>query len=395
MRLTSKNNNFTCNYIIYSGITVLICVFAALFILKPLWSTLDLHVPNEPTRKVDFTQPVDSIFYIRNAELGYRWSSDIPTSLWFHPLVAWLIRLLPKQIMSNYRLWAISLISAFTSLTLVYRYIRCVSPVTLKPELLLLVPLLPGGLGMATSNAELPCLVFTTLLSLSILQDKSPYYPILWGSLAILTKPNALYMIPALFAYLLFAIHKRNYKAARNSFFGLMAILLTWSLWIYIVDTNAGEPYAYWIARRMGSVPLTEGPLSFLKRAADVIVNDPRGGEKYKFITSLVIPIIDIILLLVVSFKDEIHRLSILMNILALLFMVFATNNPNKVIVYITTFPGHMSIGLIFLETCFRKSQSRTLLQNTLYRLGGVSYVIFCIMMVLFFIIGTPFEWYY
>lgn len=395
MKLTSKDSDFTHGHIIYSCITVLVCIFISLFILKPLWLNLGLHVPNEPNQKVDFTQPVDSIFYIRNAEWGYRWSPDIPTSIWFHPLVAWLICLFPKEITGNYRFWAISLISAFLSLILVYKYTRYISPIALKPILLLIVPLLPGGLGMATSNAELPCLVFTTLLSLSILQNASPYYSILWGSLAILTKPNALYMIPAIFIYLLFAVYSKNFNMTKNSLFGLSSILLTWFIWICIVDINSGQISAYWIARKAGSVPLTDGYFSFLKRAADVIVNDSRIGEKYKFITALIIPIIDVILLLLIPLKGEIHRLSILMSVISLVFITFATNNPNKVIVYITTFPGHISIGLLFLDKCFRGSSLKNPIQNTVHYLGGVSYIIFCIMMVLFFVIGTPFEWYY
>jgi hypothetical protein len=190
----------------FSFFTILMSMGFAFFILDPLWKSLDIHVPGEPNVKVDLTQPVDTIFYVRNAELGYRWDTSVPTSLWFHPLLSWSLHLLPRTIPSNYRLWALSNVAAFCSLIVVYRYTNLISLATLHPRTLILVPLLPGCLGITTANAEFPCLLFTSLLLVSVLCRYSYYYPILWGALAILAKPNALYLVLPLGVYLVGAV---------------------------------------------------------------------------------------------------------------------------------------------------------------------------------------------
>jgi len=384
---------------VYALIATLGCAFFAFAILKPAWIALDLHVPGEPSTKIDFTQPVDSIFYVRNADWGYRWSVLVPTSVWFHPVVTWGIRSLPALLSSNYRLWLISLLSGFGALIAVYEYIKEISPTRLKASALLLVPLLPGGLSIATGNAELPCLFFTSLLSLSILRGWASYHPLLWGALAILTKPNALYMIPILGVYLTAAVFTRDRKIVQNSLFGIASILAVWLLWILFVDVNAGQLGAYWQVREISSVPLSGGPLTFLQRFARVLVYSSNQGEVLKFVTALAIPLLDMWILLLVPLKSETHRVSILAGILAMVFVMFAINNPNKIIVYATTMPSHFAIGLLFLEQSFGKQANGNDLEKPLARLVrlslGTSYLAFCVLMGLFFIIGTPLEWYY
>lgn len=384
--------------IFYSVLAILGCASIAFAVLKPIWTALDLHVPGEPTIKVDFTQPVDSIFYIRNADWGYRWSVSVPTSIWFHPILSWGINALRSYASSNYRLWLISLLSAFGALIVVYEYIREISPIFLSPAALLLVPLLPGGLGIATGNAEVPCLLFTSLLSLSVMQRWKTYHPLLWGALAILTKPNALYMIPILGTYVISAVFAKDRKQAQNGVLGIASLSVVWLLWILYVDMQIGQVGAYWQVREIGSVPLSAGPMTFLQRAARVIVYSSNQGEILKFITALTIPLVDMWLLLVIRLKNEAHRFSILMGIVAMVGITFFINNPNKIIVYATTLPGHFTIGLLFLKQAFGKKANDLLekpLEKIFRYLAGAVYVAFCVSMVLFFIIGTPLEWYY
>jgi hypothetical protein len=384
---------------VYALIVTLGCAFFAFAILKPAWIALDLHVPGEPSIKVDFTQPVDSIFYVRNADWGYSWSVLAPTSVWFHPGVTWGIRSLPASLLSNYRLWLVSLLSAFGALIAVYEFIKEISPTRLKASALLLVPLLPGGLGIATGNAEFPCLFFTSLLSLSVLRRWSSYHPLLWGALSILMKPNALYMIPILGVYLTSAVFTRDRKIIQNSLLGMASILAVWVLWILYVDMNVGQLGAYWQVRGIASVPLSAGPLTFLQRFARVLVYSPNQSEVLKFVTALAIPLVDMWILLLVPLKSETHRLSIFAGILAMVFVTFIINNPNKIVAYATTMPSHFAIGLLLLEQCFRKKENNGDLEKPLARLVrlslGLSYLAFCVLMGLFFIVGTPLEWYY
>jgi hypothetical protein len=322
----------------------------------------------------------------------------VPTSLWFHPLLSWSINALPASVPPNYRLWFISLLSAFGALIVVYEYTRFISPTNLKAQLLFLVPLLPGGLGIATSNAEFPCLLFTSLLAVSILRRWPCYHPLLWGTLAILAKPNAIYMIPALGVYLVSAIFTKDFKIVRNSLLGILSIIIVWLLWMLYVDIQMGQIGAYWQAREISSTPLSAGPLTFLQRVARVFVYIPDGAMHLRFATALVIPLVDMWILLAVPLKNETHRLSILASILAMVFVTLLINNPNKMIVYATTFPGHIAIGLLFLKQTFCKNAKGVLerpLERLTRNLAGTGYLIFCLSMMLFFVVGTPLEWYY
>ncbi len=388
--VSAKRQNF-----LYASITILWSVAFTILIMNQIWSRLDLHVPGEPFTKVDFTQPVDSIFYVRNAELGYRWLNT-PTSIWFHPLVAWGIDILPTLITPNFRLWVLSFLSGFAGLLLLNQYIKEISVETINPWMLIIVPFIPGGLGIATGNAEFPCLVFMSLAVLSVLRRQKWYFPVLWGALGILTKPNAIYMILGLGIYIIWGHMKKDSKILRNSILGIASILITWAIWVGYVDFRAGHFGAYWAARRLGAtVPLGTGFLNFMNNMIRLFVYTNNYSESLKFLIALAIPLVDIWILQTISLKSEAHRLSILFSVLSMLIVAMVLNNPNKIIVYSTTFPGHFAIGLLFIRQTFNLKDSVNGILKLVRISAGVSYLVFCALMVIFFIIGTPLSWYY
>lgn len=387
-----RNGDFSLS-IFYALATTLLCAGATVLILNPIWSQLGLHVPEDPKTKVDFTMPVDGIFYVRNAELGYRWSAEYPQSLWFHPLVAWAIGVLPRSIAANLRLWAISLTASAIALVAVFRYSGPITPISLKPNLLLLIPLLPGGLVIGTGNAEIPCLVFNSLLIVSVILKWNVILPIAWGVLAILTKLNALYMVPALAVYCVAGLTKKDRKLVRNSLAGIISIAIVLVSWVLFVDLNSGQLGTYWQAREVGLVPLSSGPFSFLDTAARVLIFSDQIGERLKYSSALIIPLVDMWILLAIPFEKEEHRVAILASLLGLLFLTFFQNNPNKSIVYITTIPGHFALGMIFIVHCFNKLRQRE--HFPIWLMAGISFGVYCFMTGVFFVLGTPLAWYY
>ena len=382
--------------LLWASVTMALCL-ALLTLIHPVWTNLDLHVPGEDSSKVTYSTPVDSIFYVRNAARGYIWSTEKPTSLWFHPVLSLIINALPVSRSYENRFWFAGFVFAFGTLIYSFEYVKEVSYAEVAPKLILLVPLLPGGIGIVTGNAEFPCLFFTTLLMLSVLRGGSLLQVSLWAALAILTKPNALYMIPILGVYLVAAVTTHNTRLLRRSATGILVLVIAWLMWILFVDYKVGQLGAYWEVRQIASVPLTAGPLTFLQRTARVMVHGTDTGEKLKFLTALVIPLVDLWLLSFIPLRTESHRYSIFAGILAMLAMTFLINNPNKIIVYITTFPGHVAIGVLFLREAFKsRANEKSVLHNKLlWRAGGVLYILFCLFVVGFYIVGTPLEWYY
>lgn len=379
-----------------SYLAVLISVFVLLMI-SSFWDSLGLHVPGEPHNRVDFTYPVDGIFYLRNAENGYQFSSTVPTSLWFHPLVAWLTRFISYFMPSNIAFWGISVVAGGLGLFLSHRYLSIIAENEISPHLLLLLPFLPGGLSIGTGNAEFVCLVFTALTLLSIVKDNKPHFTILWGSLAILTKPNALYLVPMLAVYAMYSAKDGKNQMLIRSVLGLITILVVWFTWILFVDVQSGMLGTYWTVREMGSAPLHNGALSFFQSTVRVLLHTSDTGEKLNYIFAFVIPLVHIWILLFLPLQDEVHRIALFAGIIAVLGVTFAINNPNKVIVYVMAFPGTSIIGMYFLSQCFTKIEpiSTSWKLIVVKYLAGIAYITFCVISLIFYIIGTPFQWYY
>ena len=401
----------------YAALTVGIGILVAILFLNPLWQSMDLHVPGESTFPVDFTQPVDSIFYIRNAENGFTWTTENTISTAFHPLLVWLIRTLPSPISYNIRFWVISVLAAFFSLIAVYYYVKEISDTDVKPLALVWVLVLPGGLGIATGNAEFPCLLFTTLLSLSVLKQWRIFWPVFFGILAILTKPNAAYMIPFLGVYAVFQrniridikkpdsesivvtfvhqVSKQYQKIVRNSWLGIVAIVLAWAVWIIIVDFRLGESGGYFRIREYYTVPLDNGIFSLFSRTAEVLLLYSDFGEQMKFVTAIVIPLVLVWITLVIPLNKEIHRISIIAGTISMLLISLMTNNPNKMVVYVTTFPGTVATGILFINQFIQNLRTGRASQQLMNLIVGACFLAFCAAITVFYVLGTPLGWYY
>lgn len=379
-----------------SSVVVLLVRFTAAQVVDPFWRESGLHVPGEDTL-ISHQVAVDSMFYVRNADRGFLWSSDEPTSLWFHPLMTWLIRIAIWEPDSQARLWFLTQLSVFFGLLLTLYYARTIGSVDLPWYSVLLVPLLPGGLGMVAGNVEWLCLLLAALLLLSILR-KWPYWlVILSAAAAILAKPNALYLVPALAVYALFGLKNHKPSLAVAALLGLGSLLITWLIWMVVVDLRAGEIGAYWGVRSIASVPRHHGPFSLIYRATWYFANTVDNGEKLRYFSALAIPLVQLAITIVAPIRNEAHRLSIVGSIFALLFITFFINNPNKIVVYCMTYPGHFASSLLFLHAAFgRGGQRDEKLNRVLVRwAAGASYLAFCVTMVVFYILGTPTEWYY
>lgn len=381
----------------WATLCVLLAVFIGVFILNPIWQWCGLHVPGEQNTKADITYPVDTVFYIRNAELGYRWSIHEPTSIWFHPLLAWATRILPNQIPGNLRLYFLSIVSALFSLIAVYKYALKVFQIELNPHVLLLTILIPGGLNIAVGNAELPVLLFNSLLLLAIINRSSGVIVFLVGMFAILTKPNAIYMLAPIAVYGVYAFARKDKGMAWRCILGILGLILPWVGWMGYVDMRVGEMGAYWQARQIAMVPLYLGPTTLIYRTVQAIAFGNL-GEILKFVTAFVIPLVDLWLALVTPFRDELHRLASISSILAMLLIALVTNNPNKMIVYAMTLPSHLAVNLLAMQVGFQNafhSMGLSRSKRLILMLALLGYLLFCIGMVAFFVIGTPLEWYY
>ena len=381
---------------IWIAATILLLFLFGILILNPIWQTYGIHVPGEPNTKVDFTYPVDSIFYIRNAEFGYRWSANAPTSIWFHPVISWLIEIMPNAIPANWRYYFISIVSAPFALFCVYRYTQNVLEVNISPKYIPLAILISGGLNMAVGNAESLSLLFNALIILSVIEHYPISVSLLFGIISILIKPNALYMLPLLAVYGIYDLINKDYKNALRPLIIALGILVTWGGWILYVDFMSAQKGAYWQAREIATAPLYAGFLTLIYRMVEIIIQG-NTGEILKYTTAFLIPLVDLWLVLLVPFRSEKHRLSSISGIIMLLLISFATSNPNKIFVYTMTLPSHMLIGWVVLQLgiqSFSKQDSFSRHHNLLIRTAFWMYILISISMTIFFVVGTPLGWY-
>jgi len=377
-------------------VTTLLLFLIGILILDPIWKIYGIHVPGEPSIKVDFTYPVDSIFYIRNAENGYRWSAKVPTSIWFHPVISWLIQIMPKAVSANWRYYLVSLFSTPLALYCVYRYAQNTLEVNVSPVFIPFTILISGGLNMAVGNAESPSLLFNALILLSVLERFPISISLLLGAIAILIKPNALYVIAPLTIYGIYDLIGKDYRNALRSLLIILAILITWGGWILYVDYMSGQTGTYWQARQVATVPLYAGFLTLIYRMVETVAQG-NIGEILKYATAFLIPLIDLWLVLLVPFRSEKHRLASISGLIMLLLISFATSNPNKIFVYAMTLPSHLLVGWVILQSGFQsllKQNSLSRGHNFLAITAFWVYVLVSIGMVIFFIVGTPLGWY-
>ncbi|MGB6679803.1 MAG: hypothetical protein WBF08_00585 [Candidatus Bathyarchaeia archaeon] len=301
---------------------------------------------------------------------------------------------MPDWIPNNFWFWVISLFFSFGSILLTYEIIKVFQSPEDKvpPYYLPLIILLPGGLSIATGNAEIPVLFFSSLLLLSVIRWQKWWITLISGFLAILTKPNALYMVPILLVYSTSAILRRDKKKLIYSILGILSVILGWIAWILFVDLNIGRVGSYWEAREMARIFVAGNPVNYFLELANSFAYSGNFRDQVRYTTGLIIPLINILIIGYVTFSKESHRLGQLFGNLTMLCMALLLGNPNKIIVYTTTIPGYFSVGLIMFHKIFN---AKWLKSNIHKFVIAPIFILYCVLMLLFYVMGTPLGWYY
>ena len=376
---------------IHAIATVAIAVVIGWLVLNPIWARY--RPPFEiPKVLPAITAPVDGPFYLWNSERGYQWEHREPLSLWFHPLMSVVTAALPKWLPANMRFWISSLAFAVVSLMLTYRLASLILGQSLKPKLLPLVLLAPGALGIATGNAEIPTLCFDAALLLSALWWRKWSLTVLFAALAILTKPNSLYMVAILGVYLLIALWEHDTEVATQSLIGILTLVLCWVAWIEFVDSRAGQAGTYWQLRLLTKEYVAGDPMAFMDRLARAFLYGPDTRDRIRYSTALIIPIVNLWILILIPFSQERHRYALAAGNMAMLGMALAFGNPNKIIVYTTTLPGYFVAHLALVQRLTDKAEG----SDRLLRVAGTAfYFMYCAAMLVVYVLGTPLGWYF
>lgn len=370
--------------------TLFLSVFIGVVFLNPIWK---LYSPPFPMERVfpAIVAPVDGPFYLQNAIQGYQWQPQAILSIWFHPLLPWLVSLLSGVFSPEISFWLISIVFAIGCFFLLEK-INSLYGFEIAPGLLPLILVVPGGLSIATGNPEIPTLFFSSALLLSVLVWQKWSITFLCGVLAILTKPNALYMVPYLTVYILVSLYRRDKIVLIQSFIGIFGILLGWAFWIVFVDLKIGEFGSYWEARRIASSFVAGNPINFLVELANSFIYKDDIRDQIRYSTALIIPLVNIWFISRLSFPKEAHRYAITAGILSMLVIALMYGNPNKIIVYIITLPGYFSVYFMLIQSILDKQWRSNLVNRFLIT---PLFVIYCVFMLYVYIVGTPSGWYY
>lgn len=391
-RRRARGSIASIQVLLYSLFTVAFALIIGVALLNPLWTK---YAPPFPFPKVlpPISAPVDGIFYLRNADYGYQWKTKEPLSLWFHPLLAWVVSAVPEWQPSHVWFLTTGVAFAVGSITLTHRFIRILTgSEELCARLLPLWLVAPGGLSIATGNAEIPTLFFTLAMLISVLHWRKWWLTASCAALAVLVKPNALYMVPVLLTYLVFGLVEKNDKLWKHALLGVVVLVLTWVLWMVVVDWHAGRAGTYWSVRMSGRQYVAGDAWSFFDQLARSFLygNDVR--ERIRYSTALIIPIASLWIIGCVRLSHESHRYAMAAGNLAMLVVALYTGNPNKIIVYATTLPGHFATHILVVK---RLGQSVSLTDHP-FSLGPAAvYGAYCASMILVYVLGTPLAWYY
>lgn len=375
-----------------SLLTVIIAVIIGLAVLNPIWANLS---PPFPILRVSppITAPVDGPYYLKNVNPGYQWNSHQEASLWYHPLLPSILAILPSWLPLNIWFWLLSIFFSFVSLLLLFEIISIYTDnVSASPVLLLLTLLLPAGLEMATGNPEIPTLFFASLVLLSVIKWQNWRVTALAAVAAILTKPNALYMIPILVVYGYAGYRERNRKLLLNSAVGVFTILVTWVGWIAFVDWKSNSWGAYWQARKAFANYVAGDPTSFFLELARSYRHALECRDRIRYSTALMIPLVNLWVIAFTPLPRDIHRYALAAGNLGMMGLALWQGNPNKMIVYSTTLPGYFAVHIIFIQSRLCRT---SLAKNGRNLLTNVLYVLYLIFMGIVYIIGTPCGWYY
>lgn len=336
--------------------------------------------------------PVDGPFYISNAERGYQWQTRDYLSLWFHPLLSVLLRLCPNVVGPQIWFWLLSLVFSFGCLVATIDLCKILLGLTtISTKWMILVLIAPGGLNLIPGTAESATLFFSLVLILSIVRRKSVWVTLLSAAFAILTKPNALYMLPVLLVYLLYAIRERDKPIIVRSTLGFASILLVWGGWILFVDWSTGVPGSYWSARDLASQYASGNISGFFEDLAKAFLYTHNLRDQLRYSSALIIPTVNLWLVALVPRLGLRERYAFAGANLLMFGLALLSGNPNKIVVYTATIPFHFIIHMLLLQSLL-KNFSRNWVKQTLIALP---YLTYCMLVTIFYGIGTGLGWYY
>ena len=370
--------------------TILLAILVGVVFLNPLWK---IYSPPFPMERVfpAITAPVDGPFYLQNATRGYQWETNAILSIWFHPLLSILIRLLSRFFSPNLSFWIISIGFGFGCILFLQK-VNEIYGFEISPRLFPLVLVIPGGLSLATGNPEIPTLFFTSGLLISVVVWQKWSVTFLFALLAVLTKPNALYMVPFLAVYLIVGLVNKDKKIVTQSFSGILGVLAGWLLWIIVVDFQTGHYGSYWEARKLAGTYVAGNPVNFLIQLVSSFVYTGDIRDQIRYSTAVAIPLANIWLINRLEFSKEVHRYALTAGILTMMFIAIMNGNPNKIIVYTVTLPGYFSTYLMLV--CSVKNKEWLHDPVNKYIIVPV-FVIYCLFMLFVYVWGTPLGWYY
>ncbi|MDQ2808959.1 MAG: hypothetical protein M3Z04_18950 [Chloroflexota bacterium] len=199
-------------------------------------------------------------------------------------------------------------------------------------------------------------------------------------------------MVPVLLIYVIAGGKDRDRRLYKQALLGIVALLGGWIVWIGVVDWQSGHLGTYWSLRIdaqhnvAGSVP------AFFDQLVRSFLYTNNLRDKIRYSTALTIPIVNLCVLGLVPFTRERHRYALVAGTLTMLFITLYLGNPNKIIVYTTTLPGHFVSHLLFVRRLLNPSGFST----PFFRLGlAICYSVYCLAMLVIYTIGTPLGWYY
>jgi hypothetical protein len=385
--------------VLYSGITVFMCVMFSIIAIDGIWNNFNPPFQIERDRP-HYLAPIDGVYYVKNS-YSYVFDSsktyEFLTSVWYHPLMSWLVALFSKAINffgiilpNKYIYFSISLVFSFLSVFISFLIIQNLFNTSVPPSYILLTPIIPGGFNIAVGNTETLTLFLCLMVIYFLRISKNNLLAIFFSSLAILSKPNAIYLIGFLIAYTSFDI-KFNFNRAKIYFLCIVSLLLTWLVWMLFVDAQVGSLGAYWNARLFfGQFVAGSWHNFFVVLIESFLKLDFRDMTRYSL--ALIVPLSNIYLLSLVSFKDKKDHFAFLFGNLVMLFICLWQGNPNKIMLYATTLPYYFSIYLVIFAQLPSVLQRFHPIKKIIFGCCFGAYLIFCLGV---FLIGTPLGFYY
>jgi len=178
----------------------------------------------------------------------------------------------------------------------------------------------------------------------------------------------------------------------KHAILGVVVLVLTWVLWMGLVDWRAGRGGAYWSVRMSSRQYVAGDAWSFFEQLARSFLYGSDIRERIRYSTALIIPIASLWLIGCVRLSDESHRYAMAAGNLAMLVVALYMGNPNKIIVYATTLPSHFATHILVLK---RLGKSVSLTDHPLSLGPAAVYGAYCACMILVYVLGTPLAWYY